>query len=172
MASPATRHRRAFAPPPSHAHAYPDTTTPTHTPSPTQHPLALLPRWRQTRTSAATPLALRASMRLLEVFLLALALFIVPACIQPIVRALDAVYEAVGRRAVEEVSWMQVGVGGGVLAAWHVLLILVSERAMADGKRGGAWSRVLGRGIVPGYLVVALGGLFCALATRRAAPHG
>lgn len=120
-------------------------------------------------------------MRLLEVALLALALFLVPACIQHFVRALDTLYEVVGRRArtsLDEVGWWRVGVGGGVLAAWHVVLIALSLKAIAghgqSGKRGGrqgAWSRVLGRVVVPGYLVVALAAFVYALTTRLAAPR-
>jgi hypothetical protein len=122
----------------------------------------------------ASSLARRAGMRALEVALLALALLVVPACIQHVVRALDTLSEVAGRRARtawDDVSWWRVVVGGGVLAAWHAGLIALSFEAFAGhgrGRRRG--SRVLGRVLVPAYLVVALVALFYTLATRLAAP--
>ncbi|KAJ4289036.1 hypothetical protein N0V90_011378 [Kalmusia sp. IMI 367209] len=136
---------------------------------------SLTSRWRLARSNAH--FAQRTAMRLLELCLAALALVVVPSTIQFFVRSLDTLYEVVGRRArstFDELAWSSLVVGGGALVAWHAVLVALSYKAIieksVERKKGYTWGKILGRVLVPAYLVVALVGLFSTLASRIATP--
>lgn len=56
-----------------------------------------------------------------------------------------------------------------MLAVWHAVLIALSYKTIAR-KQDGLWNRVLGRIVVPTYLLGAGGVFFYTLAVRLAAP--
>lgn len=179
------RQRRAPSPPRSHAHDAPHHVVrakeASPSPAPAWSPLpSLASRWRHTRASAR--LSLRIAMSLVELLLTACAMLVLPSLIQRLVRCADDVYEVVGRRArsrFEVLDRPKLAVGAGLLAAWHIVLVVLSWRAAAGDRRRGAaggggeeeeraasvrvgskaawqWGRVLHRILVPAYLFVAL----------------
>ncbi|KAF2676909.1 hypothetical protein K458DRAFT_424403 [Lentithecium fluviatile CBS 122367] len=140
----------------------------------------LTSRWRARRMNAQLPL--RLGMRLVEIALMALAMFLLPSLIQYFVRSLDELYEVVGRRARSPfagITGSKVLVGTLVFVICHVVLVRLGYVAFV-GDEGGEekdkasegilrtdagmqrrgtrapWSRILGRILLPSYLVLAL----------------
>ena len=175
------RQRRAVAT----AQSYPDSGShgpdSTSMPSPVScSPFpTLTSRWRARRMNAQLPL--RLGMRVVEVACLALAMFIVPSLIQYVVRSVDELQEVVGRRSRSpfgDVSGSKVLVGAVMFLGWHVVIlglgyvvlggdeesgekigdVVVGKADAGARRRDGrtSSSRILGRVLVPSYLVLAL----------------
>jgi hypothetical protein len=133
-------------------------------------------RWRARRMNAQLPL--RLSMRLVEVVLMALAMYLLPTMIQYVVRCIDDLNEKVGRRAQSpfgSVSGSRILLGVMVFVLWHVIVVWLGYTAFVGSEeeetraefsrtnagihqRGGGlqWNRTFGRIILPSYLILAL----------------
>lgn len=111
-------------------------------------------------TSPRTPTASRTTLQRLTntlstLLLTTLALALLPSLIHILVAALATIHETTGRRTPAPSSPWHIGLGTVALAAWHVVLVALSVRVIARGGTRAAWSRVLGRVVVPGYLGAA-----------------
>lgn len=117
--------------------------------------------WQHHKKTAAFPQ--RLGMRVLEVVALAAAMFIVPTFIHRVVQSFDDVYELLGRRARSPYSpaipWTSVIISFVLLAGWHFWLGRLSYKTIiesnedAGSKRRVSWGRVLGRIVMPLFLL-------------------
>lgn len=138
---------------------------------------SLRSRYQQARASA--PLARLIAMRALELSLTALALLVASSVIHHLVRSLDTLHDLLGRRArsaFDAFSWREYLLGIVALGAWHGVLVVLSWRALAPGKKATAGTGirralgvVLGRVVVPGYLVLGFVMWAYALTSRDSA---
>lgn len=117
-------------------------------------------------------------MRVLEVIAVTAAMFLIPTIIQQLVHSMDEVYELLGRTArspYTSISWPSIVVAAVLLLGWHLWLgrlsysvILEEEspvRCEDKGKSDGdeqtkklkkariSWGRVLGRIVIPFFLL-------------------
>jgi hypothetical protein len=121
---------------------------------------SLISQWNTYRRTTSLPT--RLLMRILELLLLTAAFYILPTFLHHIVQSIDDLYDILGRTArspYTAVSGVSVGVGILVVLGWHVWLGRLGYKAMLDGGkegvgRTGSWGRVLGRVVMPVFLVV------------------
>jgi membrane protease YdiL (CAAX protease family) len=111
---------------------------------------------QSTTSKPPVPLFSRLALPILKFFLLTASLYIVPTLIHTAVRALDSLYEILGRRSRSPYTLSTILAASALLVAWHVWVGRLSYKTIVEGKRRGgvSWGRVLGRVIVPGVLVI------------------
>lgn len=120
----------------------------------------------------------RSGMRILEVVVVAAAMLLIPTVIQQFVHSVDEVYELLGRTAQSPytaISWPSIFVAVLLLLSWHAFLgrlsysVILEEESTkesenngkldedgqgkASKKRGISWGRVLGRVVIPLFLL-------------------
>jgi cell division protein FtsB len=121
-------------------------------------PHSLSSRWQQRKETAGFPQ--RLGMRIIEITILAAAMFIIPTTIHRIVQSLDEVYELLGRRArspyAQAVPWTSALVATVLLLGWHVWLgrlsyktIIEDQQKTSESKKRVSWDRILGRIVIP-----------------------
>ncbi|KAA8611727.1 hypothetical protein PtrSN002B_006874 [Pyrenophora tritici-repentis] len=104
---------------------------------PTMSPvLSLLSEWHMTKRSTSLPK--RIGMLCLEILALAAAMLLVPTLIHQAVRALDVVYEHLGRRARspwEYGTWLSIALSVTGLTMWHLCLARLSWGTVLEQER-------------------------------------